>query len=292
MKVPTNRVSAVAVVIALATKCFGQANLVLTPTVANLHQLEVDSPVVFLVELTGLPAGSGLDALFATVEYDGNLLGIATLTPGGTLPNPLHDPLDFATNTQPGMVDGAFTTFGTTEPAHISNLGVFYSFTITPIAVGSGSIGLSFTDASQFNASNPGEPILIGATANDALTFTVIGNLPGDYNNDEVVDAADYTVWRDRLGSMGSPGIPADGSGPIEGIPDGVVDQFDYTFWKSQFGASSNAALVSGLAIQVPEADTLGLFLLGAMALILARGMGKTSLNACALVASERGATA
>jgi len=58
--------------------------------------------------------------------------------------------------------------------------------------------------------------------------------LPGDYNFDGVVNAADVTVWRETLGVAKD--LRADGSGPTAGVPDGVVDQHDYEFWKARFG--------------------------------------------------------
>ena len=51
----------------------------------------------------------------------------------------------------------------------------------------------------------------------------------GDYNGNGVVDAADYTVWRDFFGRTGS-GLAADGDG------NGTVNTMDYDFWKSRFG--------------------------------------------------------
>lgn len=54
----------------------------------------------------------------------------------------------------------------------------------------------------------------------------------GDYNGDGNVDAADYTVWRDTLGS--SSDLRADGDG------DGQVDADDYTVWKDDFGNSGS----------------------------------------------------
>jgi hypothetical protein len=56
------------------------------------------------------------------------------------------------------------------------------------------------------------------------------GLLPGDYNIDGIVDAADYTSWRDQLGWSVTPGTGADGNG------DGRVDQQDYEVWVSNFG--------------------------------------------------------
>jgi hypothetical protein len=50
--------------------------------------------------------------------------------------------------------------------------------------------------------------------------------LPGDYNNDGLVDAADYSVWRDNLGSPIS--LPNDDTA-------GVGDD-DYARWKTHFG--------------------------------------------------------
>ncbi|WP_197526760.1 PQQ-dependent sugar dehydrogenase [Botrimarina colliarenosi] len=72
--------------------------------------------------------------------------------------------------------------------------------------------------------------------------------LRGDYNQDGVVDAADYTVWRDSVVAQDG---AADGSGP-NGVPDGVVDQFDYDLWRTHYGAS--LADVATLAVPEPGA--------------------------------------
>jgi ELWxxDGT repeat protein len=53
-------------------------------------------------------------------------------------------------------------------------------------------------------------------------------DLSGDYNSDDKVDAADYTVWRNKLGSTTD--LSADGDG------DGTVDEDDYGVWKANFG--------------------------------------------------------
>lgn len=68
--------------------------------------------------------------------------------------------------------------------------------------------------------------------------------IPGDYNEDGTVNAADYTVWRDNLGA-GAGTLPNDSTGVPVGPP-------QYDLWRTNFGMS--ASLVAGLAVsQVPE---------------------------------------
>jgi hypothetical protein len=86
--------------------------------------------------------------------------------------------------------------------------------------------------------------------------LTVAPQVPGDYNANGVVDAADFIVWRKSLGQTGVRPA-ADGTGP-SGIPDGVVDQMDYQFWRSNFGV--NLAEIASLS--VPEPFGSGTFFL------------------------------
>jgi hypothetical protein len=76
--------------------------------------------------------------------------------------------------------------------------------------------------------------------------------LAGDYNDDGVVDAADYTVWRDKLGQMTSL--------PNETDSLGVVDQADYDAWSANFGApagSGSAAVSPSRGVPEPAAVVL-----------------------------------
>ena len=74
--------------------------------------------------------------------------------------------------------------------------------------------------------------------------------LPGDYNHNNVVDAADYAIWRHTLGQTGS-NLAADGNG------NGMIDNGDYKIWRSHFGqtAGSGSSLPSAesLSAAVPE---------------------------------------
>ena len=71
--------------------------------------------------------------------------------------------------------------------------------------------------------------------------------VPGDYNENGTVDAADYTKWCDNLNAS----VTLPGENPTAVTP-GVVDQEDYDFWKANFGASGGGTggLVAGA---VPE---------------------------------------
>ncbi len=72
--------------------------------------------------------------------------------------------------------------------------------------------------------------------------------LTGDYNLDGRVDAADYSVWRDTLGSTND--LRANGDNTGASI--GVVDEADYTAWKNNFGTASSATAAS-----IPEPSAL-----------------------------------
>jgi hypothetical protein len=71
--------------------------------------------------------------------------------------------------------------------------------------------------------------------------------LPGDYNDDGSVDAADYIVWRKTFGQIGEE-LPADGDGS------GEIDDGDLTVWKANFGNTQSLGRASSTA--VPEAGT------------------------------------
>jgi hypothetical protein len=65
--------------------------------------------------------------------------------------------------------------------------------------------------------------------------FSGGGGPLGDYNLNGTVDAADYTIWRDTLGSTED--FRANGSN--EGASLDLIDQADYDVWKNAFGQSS-----------------------------------------------------
>ena len=76
--------------------------------------------------------------------------------------------------------------------------------------------------------------------------------LLGDYNDDGIVDAGDYTMYRDTYGSLVTPFAGADGSG------DGIVDAADHAVWSANFGLSlpASASLLSTIEHAEPQSTT------------------------------------
>ncbi|MEX2168375.1 MAG: NHL repeat-containing protein [Pirellulales bacterium] len=68
-------------------------------------------------------------------------------------------------------------------------------------------------------------------------------HIVGDYNRNGIVDAADYTIWRDQFGTL-----VEEGTGP-DGNNNGFVDSFDRLIWRESFGRTN----IDGGAASVPE---------------------------------------
>lgn len=84
--------------------------------------------------------------------------------------------------------------------------------------------------------------------------------IPGDYNQDMVVNAADYDVWRASFGTTRSGVHDAPYA---DGNYDGVVDAADYVVWRNNLGQTQSGFAVGlGLAA-VPEPASVVLLLIG-----------------------------
>ena len=81
----------------------------------------------------------------------------------------------------------------------------------------------------------------------DVFVGKIGGLLAGDYNNDNLVNAADYVVWRNGLTAPYTP-----------------LNVEDYDTWRQNFGGSFNAAMIAA----VPEPATWLLMLTALLALV------------------------
>lgn len=77
--------------------------------------------------------------------------------------------------------------------------------------------------------------------------FTITPLLAGDYNDDDIVNTADYTVWRDQWGQEVAAWSAADGDG------NGFIDNDDLEVWKANYGFVRDAIISVNSQTSVPE---------------------------------------
>jgi hypothetical protein len=116
----------------------------------------------------------------------------------------------------------------------------------------------TFTATYQLNFSD--EDLAGALDKSLTLTLNGISRLAGDYNNDLVVDAADYVVWRNLDGQSATAYSSADGDG------NGMINVLDYDVWRTHLGQSALGSAAT-LAAYVPEPSALAM---AAMALTAA----------------------
>ena len=102
-----------------------------------------------------------------------------------------------------------------------------------------------------------------GGTGFPRLVPVVI-DLLGDYNRDGTVNAADYAVWRNTIGSTAN--LAADGNG------NGVIDAGDHSVWRSRFGTTYAAGQI--LLSSVPEPTALANLVVAVVLLLVGAARG------------------
>jgi T5SS/PEP-CTERM-associated repeat protein len=100
---------------------------------------------------------------------------------------------------------------------------------------------------------------------NSVVLSVVSVAVPGDYNNNGVVDAADYVLWRD--------------GGPLanEVNNPGVVNAQDYTEWRSRLGNSGSGSGLDTTSAAVPEPGSMLLAIVAACVIVAGRSRGRVS---------------
>ena len=139
----------------------------------------------------------------------------------------------------PAGANSAIVEFGLTNAGNdwwwaIDNLALY---TPTVLEVNTATGQMSLVDATDLTGyeikSAAGSLNPAGWTGGNlnAQNFGPAASLTADFNNDNAVDAADYTVWRDAL----------DVSDLGDANGDETTDQVDYQLWRQQFGQSISA---------------------------------------------------
>jgi sugar lactone lactonase YvrE len=192
-----------------------------SPAAVSLENLSFNPLSKLTIELGGTTAGSQFDQLVIAGDVE---LGSATLDVlplNGFLPTAgqSFEILDIA-----GTRSGIFA--GLEEGSRASNFG---------------GIDLFITYA--------------GGDGNDVALIAATATLAGDFNHDGIVDAADYAVWRDGLGTQ--------------------YTQTEYNDWRANFGRVASGASTSNSnelpQIAVPESPTIILLMFGATAFLVCR---------------------
>jgi parallel beta-helix repeat protein len=194
--------------------------------------------------------------------------------------NPDHGAIDISADSLPGLS----SDYNAVKSSFTTNGGTVISLAQWRTQTGQDAHSLSTTAATLFQnpaaddrrllsnaaAVNAGTALNAPATDIDgmprpvgaaidigAYEFAATPSAP-DYNHDGIVDAADYTVWRDTLGSATK--LTADGNDTD------IIDPGDYMAWKAHFGISGSGASTKST---VPEPATIVLALFAL--LLLAR---------------------
>lgn len=124
-----------------------------------------------------------------------------------------------------------------------------HSFTILASAALAGSFSNAANGARLGTLGGEGSFVVnYNAVTNSVILsdFMASLGLPGDYNGDGSINAADYTVWRDAL--------TAAESVLLNDPTPGTVDESDFLYWRAHFGESVGGGAVAGTTkATVPE---------------------------------------
>ena len=110
---------------------------------------------------------------------------------------------------------------------------------------------------------SPGLAWDVDYVGNSVLLKIIAAGVTGDYNNNGIVDAADFVVWRDNNGT--NTVLPNDPLG-------GTIGSGQYNQWRAHFGQTAGAGAGAGLAgAAVPEPASVALLLATIFALGIVR---------------------
>ena len=171
-----------------------------------------------------------------TIGGDFTLQSIATLAID--LAETAYDVVDV---TGAAKLDGLLSV--TLDPSYTPNLNDV--FTVLTASSLTSNLTLGGPDGALFS--------LAASTATE-LILTAISGLEGDYNNDGVVDAADYTVWRDNVDEP-----PGKLFNDFKGV---AVGQVQYLAWRSSFGMAIPTPATAPQLSPAPEPHSAMLLLM------------------------------
>jgi autotransporter-associated beta strand protein len=155
--------------------------------------------------------------------------------------------------TNPFLADGAdvLLVTGTTLNLNFVGTDVIDSFFIDGVSQAVGAWGATGNLAADFQTD------LITGNGLLGVTTLVVPGVPGDYNDDGSVDAADYVIWRKNEGTTNT--LPND-----NGIG-GTIGTAHYDLWVANFGNPPGSGSGALAAVPEPSASLLAVFALGGL---------------------------
>ncbi|MGD9637364.1 MAG: choice-of-anchor tandem repeat NxxGxxAF-containing protein, partial [Pirellulales bacterium] len=216
---------------------------------ATVSTLTVGDDVGVAQPVLNLQAGSVVSASAAITLKDNATIGFQI---GGT------STTDFARL----MTAGIATLDGEVAVQFVNGFLPSAGDMFSILSATGGVAGTFDTTAAQLPALAGGLKWQINYGPNDVVLAVVAAGLSGDYNGNQVIDAADYTVWRDA--------VAAGATTLLNDFTPGVVDDNDYLYWTSHFGDSLGSGAGSG-STTVPEPTSLVALFIASLAILARR---------------------
>jgi hypothetical protein len=107
----------------------------------------------------------------------------------------------------------------------------------------------NLTAGSRVEVGGSSASLLVTVAGSYVTLSDFLTGLSGDYNNDGLVDSADYVLWRKSLANN----TPLDN----ESASVGVTDDADLVAWQENFGATIAASGLGAFAVPEPWAIVL-----------------------------------
>ena len=124
-----------------------------------------------------------------------------------------------------------------------------------------GTIHIPFYLEFPYGIVEPNDSMLV--LEGELMASRAAPTLPGDYNDNGAVDAADYVLWRKLSGTSDA---------RADGDNDGTVGPGDYAVWRTNFGRTPGAAASAGhLASAVPEPASIMLVAMSMFVVMMRR---------------------
>ncbi len=186
----------------------------------------------------------GVDAATSEVLYGDQSIGLVPAPGGAMAPlnvwNSFKIVIDFSLDLYVGYVNGSQVV---STPFEFAAANEFTDADISAIAAGGDAASLARTGTAYFD------------------NYLVRSGIRGDYNSDGVVDAADYTLWRDQRGTSGL-------LRSADGDFNGIVNEADYTIWATHYAAPQS---LNNTAVSVPEPAATAAVLLAIAGIVCRR---------------------